>query len=325
MAKRDKGFRRVPLLIVLLFVSIIIYCCGSPLLNYMNPAEMRFQLFFMSIQLCVVFSSALSTIILNVVVVGPVIILSYLFRSGFHAPDAWYFNLINMVMAATLCVTLSWYYSRIIISNLISRNGAEEARDRFQEESIRDALTGLNNRRSFDQSIEFYINVCFRVHQTVCAIMLDVDYFKNYNDKYGHPAGDNVLRAVGKLLTDMGTRDGLYTARVGGEEFMVLWNENRIDEAKKVALELRERIHALHIPHADSITAPIVTVSQGLYVMRGGTKSTAQLLYETVDQALYLAKDAGRDCIVLIDSAQPEPQVLSIVPSAESGRKLVMR
>jgi diguanylate cyclase (GGDEF)-like protein len=97
-----------------------------------------------------------------------------------------------------------------------------------------------------------------------------------------------------------------------------------MEEAKKIALTLRERVRQMQIEHVDSRAAPIVTVSQGLYVMRGGTESTAEGLYELADRALYQAKARGRDCIVMYDSAVGESELVPIVPAHEAGRRLLV-
>jgi diguanylate cyclase (GGDEF)-like protein len=133
--------------------------------------------------------------------------------------------------------------------------------------------------------------------------MMDVDFFKNYNDFYGHPKGDTVLQSIGKVLRELAEEDKVYVARVGGEEFIVLWTENRMLEAERVVLKLRQKIIDLQIPHLKSSVAPYVTASFGLYFMRGGSMNSAEELYNFADIALYKAKEAGRNCIMLLDSA----------------------
>ncbi|MDR2184692.1 MAG: GGDEF domain-containing protein [Treponema sp.] len=190
----------------------------------------------------------------------------------------------------------------------------EDERNLFREQSIKDELTGLSNRRDFQHGIHFYISVCRHVHQTVCAMMLDVDYFKRYNDHYGHPAGDCVLRSIGKVLMQLNKEESVFTARVGGEEFIVLWIENRIAETERVARKLRQMIINLGIPHEKSSTAPYVTVSLGLYVLRGGAPDTPEELYSRADAALYEAKRRGRNCIVLFDSGEAIFRTVELLP-----------
>jgi diguanylate cyclase (GGDEF)-like protein len=198
---------------------------------------------------------------------------------------------------------LNWYITYVFLQGKITARSLQDERNRYHEESIHDQLTGLNNRRSFEQSVEFFTSVCQNVHQTVCVMMMDVDFFKQYNDFYGHQKGDVVLKAIGNALNRLVEENRVYTARVGGEEFIVLWAENRILEAQRVALKLRQMIIDLRIPHQMSSAAPCVTSSFGLYIMRGGSEDSASELYKAADEALYKAKADGRNCIVIHDSA----------------------
>jgi diguanylate cyclase (GGDEF)-like protein len=145
-----------------------------------------------------------------------------------------------------------------------------------------------------------------------------VDFFKLYNDTYLHIKGDEVLKAIGQVLRELSESEHVFAARVGGEEFIVLWTENRIAEAKRVARKLRQNIINLQIPHATSPVAPHVTVSIGLYVMRGGAQDTSEELYGNADKALYRAKELGRDRIVIHDSGDGSFQEVSLLSSETS-------
>jgi diguanylate cyclase (GGDEF)-like protein len=130
------------------------------------------------------------------------------------------------------------------------------------------------------------------VRQTLCIIMMDVDHFKAYNDYYGHLKGDQVLKAMGSVLSRLMAEEKVFAARIGGEEFIVLWTENRLSEAERLTLKLRQMILDLHIPHAKSPVAPSVTASFGLFFLRGdsarlASPMTAEELYEQADKALY--------------------------------------
>jgi diguanylate cyclase (GGDEF)-like protein len=152
--------------------------------------------------------------------------------------------------------------------------------------------------------------------------MLDVDFFKNYNDFYGHQKGDETLQAIGGVLKQLIAEEQVFAARVGGEEFFVLWTENRIAEAERVAIKLRHMIADLGIPHERSTVAPYVTVSLGLYVLRGGAQDSADDLYREADDALYEAKARGRNCIMLRDSSDRSLRMVDIVPPERNvGRR----
>ncbi|MDR2516580.1 MAG: GGDEF domain-containing protein [Spirochaetaceae bacterium] len=225
-------------------------------------------------------------------------------------------------ITAILALALNRYLRHVVIKEMISSRRLAAERDRFREESIKDELTGLSNRRDYQNAAKYYISVCQHVHQTVCAIMLDVDFFKNYNDFYGHQKGDEALQAVGKVLKDLVAEEQVFAARVGGEEFIVLWTENRVTEAERVAIKICHLIANLKIPHERSEAAPFLTVSLGVYMLRGGSRETEDDLYRETDNALYAAKAGGRNCIMLRDSADRSLRMIELLPPEENiGRR----
>ncbi|MDR3301259.1 MAG: GGDEF domain-containing protein [Spirochaetaceae bacterium] len=271
----------------------------------------RFLLFFLSLEVVFVFG-AFFNLIYNILVIG-IFSLAFLFiERFFHVKpqDDQFFDIINVAAACFIAMTLNWYISHIFVRGLLTAHSLQEERNRFHEESIHDQLTGLNNRRSFEQSVDFFTSVCRQVHQSVCVVMMDVDFFKNYNDYYGHQKGDEVLKAVGRVLRQLTEENRVYAARVGGEEFIVLWTENRLSEALHVVLKLRQMIIDLQIRHEMSSVAPYLTASFGFYLMRGGSEDSPKELYEAADSALYKAKEAGRNLIVLHDSGNGSFRVI---------------
>jgi diguanylate cyclase (GGDEF)-like protein/PAS domain S-box-containing protein len=158
-----------------------------------------------------------------------------------------------------------------------------------------DGLTGLTNRRAFDQALANELTRSRRSDVPLALLMIDVDRFKSFNDLYGHPAGDDVLRAVGQALNDTVRRPGDIPARYGGEEFAVILPAT--DEAGAVFLaeSFRLRLHALAMPHTGNQRG-IVTASIGVAVFGGGDEvMNATELLGRADEALYDAKGAGRD------------------------------
>ncbi|MDR0539104.1 MAG: GGDEF domain-containing protein [Spirochaetaceae bacterium] len=302
-----KQMRRVPIAVnyifLALFVGVVLIFCMVSLIYSQSPYTTRFLLYFFVFEVLLIFD-ALVSIIGNFAVVAGFYVICRIFP-----PDTfggifknWHFDLCSVGMAAVFSIVLNWFTSYMHIKNWILAQSLTAERNRYRDESVHDMLTGLNNRRSFDQSVEFYISVCSHVHQTVCVVMLDVDYFKLYNDFYGHPKGDIVLQSMGNVLKRLVDEEHVYAARVGGEEFIMLWTENRTIECERIGLKLRQLIIDLKIPHEKSKAAPYVTASIGMYIMRGGAKSTPEELYRTADTALYKAKEWGRNCIVLYDS-----------------------
>jgi diguanylate cyclase (GGDEF)-like protein len=288
---------------IIFILSSVIFCVFVYAIDR-SPFAVRFLLVFLNFQIIFVID-------IIMVIIGNIIVIIVFFLvnkysvllTGVHIPDNGIFDIYNIALSSIICITLNWYSSRVILKGIITSNSLKKERNRFLNDSIHDQLTGLNNRRSFEQSVDFYTSVCRHVHQTVCVVMMDVDFFKNYNDFYGHQKGDVVLQALGKALKELGEEDRVYVARVGGEEFIVLWIENRMIEAERVVLKLRQKIIDLKIPHEKSCAAPYVTASFGLYFMRGGSQDSAEELYNFADLALYKAKESGRNCIMLLDSA----------------------
>jgi diguanylate cyclase (GGDEF)-like protein len=271
----------------------------------------QFLIFFAVFQIIFVYDF-FATFAANIVLV---VFFRFFLEKYAAGIEHWWLDAGNVAYACAIATAFTWISSRRMISEMVLRN-------RYYKESIRDQLTGLGNRRNFEQSVGFYISVCRRVHQTVCAIMLDVDFFKLYNDRYKHLKGDDVLRQIGRVLRELSESEHVFAARVGGEEFIVLWTENRIAEAKRVARKLRQNIIDLQIPHEASPVAPCVTVSIGLYMMRGGSQDTSDELYRNADTALYRAKEQGRDRIVLYDSEDSSfREVLPLPSELNVGRR----
>ncbi|MCO4093427.1 MAG: diguanylate cyclase [Acidovorax sp.] len=160
-----------------------------------------------------------------------------------------------------------------------------------------DGLTGVANRRHFDEmlNLEWVRNA--REGTSLALLMVDVDHFKRYNDCHGHPAGDVCLKAVARALASVARRPADLVGRVGGEEFAVLLPGTDLKGARRVAQEAIEAVHALAVPHADSPTAPQVTASIGVAACSDAefVDRASSSLVRVADEALYAAKSAGRN------------------------------
>jgi diguanylate cyclase (GGDEF)-like protein len=158
-----------------------------------------------------------------------------------------------------------------------------------------DGLTGLTNRRGFDSALAAEWIRSTRSGEPIALAMVDVDFFKLYNDHYGHQAGDHCLKEVATAIASHLHRAGDLAARYGGEEFVLLMPGSDGPDALKIASALCERVFALGLPHALSNHAA-VSVSIGVFSIDPSSGSTAQDLIEAADRALYAAKQAGRNC-----------------------------
>lgn len=170
-----------------------------------------------------------------------------------------------------------------------------------------DSLTGIPNRRLFEEELSKEWARAKRDHAPFSLIMADIDHFKEYNDHYGHPAGDVCLVEVAQAMHHGLSRPGDVVARIGGEEFAFLLPQTDLSGAIAVAEQIRERILALNLPHEASPVASHVTLSFGVSSSELGSVSSPAELIRTSDIALYEAKRYGRDQIV---AAQKTASVL---------------
>ncbi|MGP6158454.1 MAG: diguanylate cyclase [Vulcanimicrobiaceae bacterium] len=178
---------------------------------------------------------------------------------------------------------------------------AAAAKDKSEliEETLRDALTGLYNRRGFDVRFDEAMRQSRRGQSALAILVLDLDHFKSYNDHFGHIAGDEALRAVAKTIGSIANRSTDVCCRVGGEEFAVVLRMTDEASAMTVAERVRSSIMRLHIPHAPSVPLPSVTVSIGVAATDGKGSVSPKALYELADNALYRAKRLGRNRIAV--------------------------
>ena len=169
--------------------------------------------------------------------------------------------------------------------------------------STQDGLTGLSNRRHFDEESEREWRRCLRSDKDLSLVMIDVDGFKSYNDHYGHQAGDDCLRMVAQTLKNTMLRPGDIVARYGGEEFAIVLPETDLVGAGAVAERLREQVSALALSHEKSPCSDHVTISLGVASIRpkGKTPEVPRLIQDA-DRALYRAKRSGRNRAVLADA-----------------------
>ena len=170
--------------------------------------------------------------------------------------------------------------------------------DKLESLAMIDGLTGIANRRSFDQTLEQEWRRAQRTGTWLSLIMIDIDEFKKYNDNYGHGTGDECLRLVAVTIESTMRRSGDFVGRYGGEEFVVLLPECDQEGAVEMAEKIRTKIKRLNIPHAFSQISDHITVSLGCNSMRYAPDTECTQLFQKADQALYQAKEQGRDRVV---------------------------
>jgi diguanylate cyclase (GGDEF)-like protein len=159
-----------------------------------------------------------------------------------------------------------------------------------------DSLTGLNNRRALDDLLENEWQRAGRSGESLSILFVDIDYFKAYNDAYGHQAGDDALAAVARCISGNIRRPGDSAARYGGEEFVIVLPSTTGPGALGVAETIRHEVAALGIEHATSAQGRI-TVSIGVATWQGKKADTVESVVKAADEALYTAKAAGRNTV----------------------------
>lgn len=158
-----------------------------------------------------------------------------------------------------------------------------------------DGLTKLANRRCFDEYLEQEWQRLAREQQSLALIMCDIDFFKNYNDSYGHIVGDDCLKKVSALIQQSVRRPADLAARYGGEEFVVVLPNTDVEGAMAVAEIIRQKLRELAIPHQDSAVSQYVTLSMGVTSLIPKLDSNPSVLLTAADYALYRAKELGRN------------------------------
>ena len=172
----------------------------------------------------------------------------------------------------------------------------EEANNKLEALSYTDGLTGIANRRSFDRMLAQEWNRGQRAGTPLALVLLDVDYFKHFNDHYGHLAGDGCLRALARAMLQAGRRAGELVARYGGEEFVMLLPDTSGHDALEAARHIQNEVWSLALPHAETFPG-IVTVSLGVASLMPSRQHVPEDLVRQADSALYRAKQSGRNCL----------------------------
>jgi diguanylate cyclase (GGDEF)-like protein len=205
-----------------------------------------------------------------------------------------------------MCQTLQNSHDRLATAQaalLKSELALREANTQLKDLSIRDGLTGVYNRRYFDETLESELKRAARTKLTVSLLMIDVDCFKTLNDLYGHPAGDECLREIARIFKMKIRRPQDVVARYGGEEFGIILPAASASWAFKLAESLRLAIEQLQIPNEGSHAGRIVTVSIGIDTRKPEIGEPSEEIVGAADAALYLAKTQGRNrtqCTTLV-------------------------
>jgi diguanylate cyclase (GGDEF)-like protein len=172
-----------------------------------------------------------------------------------------------------------------------------EANKKLEAYSYQDGLTGLANRRLYDKTLEAEWGRALRQQQPVSMILLDIDFFKEYNDHQGHVEGDKCLQTIARTLESITSRSSDLCVRYGGEEFVLLLPNTWLEDAKTIAEKARHAVLDLKIPHEVSSISDYVTISAGVSSMVPKLNQPASSLFDEADNKLYQAKHSNRNCV----------------------------
>jgi len=221
------------------------------------------------------------------------------------------YYILNSFIAGLMSLYFSWQITKLRMGLEISTTMLEEEKNKYLDQSTVDELTQLKNRRDFMHTFQRYLSNYRSSDDWLCIALADIDFFKFYNDHYGHPQGDVCLRSIGDVLNKLRDDMGVYSARVGGEEFAVLWFERDVTHVDEVINTWTNMIKEKQILHEKSKVSDYVTMSIGVYITRCGSSHDTQALYDFADKALYAAKGGGRNCTVITGDEIKQYKIMS--------------
>ena len=185
-----------------------------------------------------------------------------------------------------------------VVETLRDMTVQKEAQTALELLAMRDGLTGLANRRCFDETLDTESRRCRREKQPLALLLIDVDHFKRYNDSYGHLAGDDCLKRVAEALATEAHRGGDLVARYGGEEFAIIMPNQTLDGAAAVGERIRAAVEQISASATPTAEIGSVTVSIGAAVSTCADSASTSSLIAAADQAMYQAKNSGRNRVV---------------------------
>lgn len=213
-----------------------------------------------------------------------------------------YLNFYNDFKSKTLLEGSKNLLKKEIEQNIIINNKLTAANLQLKKLALVDELTGLPNRRSFRKYIESAFENIFTESSILSFMMVDIDYFKQFNDTYGHNEGDKIIKAVADQLKSIVGQTMDFAARWGGEEFIYLAFDMDAENIKKAAESLRRKIYELKIPHESSRIHNYISVSIGVSTIKVKRESDVSRGIELADKALYFAKESGRNCVRMLNN-----------------------
>ncbi|MBP5152302.1 MAG: GGDEF domain-containing protein [Lachnospiraceae bacterium] len=268
----------------ILILSICIYCGG--ILNEYPAALVVGGLIAIPIAFDVSPKRNIAVVLTSLVALG---VCSFIFKDII----SWTHDVVNGICASVMGLTISWKKSKDKWEHEDTLDLVEKRNIDLFKDSTTDPLTGLMNRRNAFERLEVLAAESHISNRPIVCMIMDVDYFKKYNDSYGHPEGDKLLAGLGQLLLNMASAYDVNISRIGGEEFMAFWFPVSASDSVKFAGDILAQVHELDHPEKDK--GKHATISIGIFDAVAGDADTGEQIYIKADRAVYAAKENGRD------------------------------
>ena len=277
-------------------VSVIMYLLGILAGTLLSGGELGVMSIWMFLLVQISFDIPP---VQNALTVIPFAALYLIVSSQTKSTERWYLDAMYTHISVIVGLYISHHQTKLALDNIIAQSNLQKANFALYHTATTDELTGLMNRRMLFDRYDAILSGCVASQSSMACVVLDIDDYKQFNDSYGHPEGDALLRRIGEELRGFSMRQNIDIGRIGGEEFLAVWQEEDVSRCEQVAEDLRSAIEHMAIPHAGATDHDKVTMSVGLCVLPG---PQAQGAYLYADKALYRAKDAGKNCACRFDA-----------------------
>ena len=287
-------FRKLKNIILIANMAIVLAFIGSILVVYFTKAEDYSPLWaFAYLFYAMILLGHKKGLLVSIVLFLLIYTMMWIWI-GEHVTQ---YEFIRYIFISFVLVFISYIYEYSIHKSF---QELEKANKTLTKISRVDSLTTLYNRKYFDEIFPKQIKIAKRNEKILIFAMMDIDYFKNYNDTYGHQDGDSVLKNISLSFKKSAQRPDDYVFRIGGEEFGILLHTQNVEDSIKNIEQIRTNIEDLKIPHSKSKVASFITISIGLYVINPDDKNDYSTIYKLCDDALYKAKNTGRNRVELV-------------------------
>lgn len=296
---------------LIFLISAVLYLCGIFSGTFLSPDELGVLPIWMFLLVQISFDIPPVQNALTVLpFAGLYLVVSAMIKSTEHAQSDFLYTLLSVFVG----LFVSYHQAHLALENIIAKSNLQKANFALYHTATTDELTGMMNRRMLFDRYDQLLAACVENGQSLACAVLDIDDYKQFNDLYGHPEGDELLRRIGAAFQTYGTAHNIDIGRIGGEEFLAVWPEEDTVKCEAVAEDLRSVIESMNIPHKSAIEHGRVTMSVGLCLL---PVKMIQSAYFYADKALYRAKDAGKNCCCRYD---PDEGTYRFICACEPGR-----